>query len=83
MTGGFGTSRASASANRVYEHPFGDLLSVADLSATCARSHYLRDPWTFRCGRAQAWTVAGGKYKSDPKDEAAKSARASFDALGK
>jgi hypothetical protein len=31
---------------------------------------------------AQAWTVAGGKYKSDPKDEAAKSARASFDALG-
>ena len=32
---------------------------------------------------AQAWTVAGGKYKADPKDEAAKSARASFDALGK
>ena len=32
---------------------------------------------------AHAWTVAGGKYKADPKDEAAKSARASFDALGK
>ena len=48
--GGFGTSRASASATRVYEHLFGYPLPVADLSATCARSHCLRGPWTFRCG---------------------------------
>jgi hypothetical protein len=61
------------------------------LPSACGRPEcYLREellpPWPadFPMRQwAQAWTVARGKYEADPKDEAAKSARASFDALGK